>query len=145
MLGVQTCIQHSHHHTGAVIARFCAVEDTGRLVEVHRVLHQLSLCSLIDLADNGAFTLIQGLADCLKVTGQDLDLKAAEQNAVIQAAKYGINISGATLYCTHQPCVICAKIINLLSIEFFAYGNAKVNKSDRLFFSSSGRPCNTRK
>ena len=35
----------------------------------------------------------------------------AEQNAVIQAAKYGININGATLYCTHQPCVICAKII----------------------------------
>ena len=30
----------------------------------------------------------------------------AEQNAVIQAAKYGININGATLYCTHQPCVI---------------------------------------
>lgn len=35
----------------------------------------------------------------------------AEQNAIIQAAKYGINISGATLYCTHQPCVICAKMI----------------------------------
>lgn len=35
----------------------------------------------------------------------------AEQNAIIQAAKYGINVSGATLYCTHQPCVICAKMI----------------------------------
>ena len=35
----------------------------------------------------------------------------AEQNAIIQAARFGINISGATLYCTHQPCVICAKII----------------------------------
>ncbi|MBR7186603.1 MAG: cytidine/deoxycytidylate deaminase family protein [Clostridia bacterium] len=35
----------------------------------------------------------------------------AEQNAIIQAAKYGVNISGATLYCTHQPCVICAKMI----------------------------------
>jgi len=35
----------------------------------------------------------------------------AEQNAIIQAAKYGIEISGATLYCTHQPCVICAKMI----------------------------------
>ena len=35
----------------------------------------------------------------------------AEQNAVIQAARHGVNIYGATLYCTHQPCVICAKII----------------------------------
>ena len=35
----------------------------------------------------------------------------AEQNAIIQAAKLGVSIDGATLYCTHQPCVICAKMI----------------------------------
>ena len=35
----------------------------------------------------------------------------AEQNAIIQAARHGVNIQGATLYCTHQPCVICAKMI----------------------------------
>lgn len=35
----------------------------------------------------------------------------AEQNAIIQAAKLGISIDGATLYCTHQPCVMCAKMI----------------------------------
>lgn len=35
----------------------------------------------------------------------------AEQNAIIQAAKLGSSIEGATLYCTHQPCVICAKMI----------------------------------
>lgn len=35
----------------------------------------------------------------------------AEQNAIIQAAKHGINISGATLYCTNSPCVICTKMI----------------------------------
>lgn len=35
----------------------------------------------------------------------------AEQNAVIQAAKYGIAMEGATAYCTHQPCVLCAKIL----------------------------------
>ena len=28
----------------------------------------------------------------------------AEQNAIIQAAKLGISVDGATLYCTHQPC-----------------------------------------
>ena len=35
----------------------------------------------------------------------------ADQNAIIQAAKLGSSIEGATLYCTHQPCVICAKMI----------------------------------
>ena len=35
----------------------------------------------------------------------------AEQNAIIQAAKLGISIDGATLYCTHQPCSVCAKMI----------------------------------
>ncbi len=35
----------------------------------------------------------------------------AEQNAVIQAARHGISIDGATAYCTHQPCVLCAKIL----------------------------------
>jgi len=35
----------------------------------------------------------------------------AEQNAIIQAAKIGLSIQGATLYTTHQPCSVCAKII----------------------------------
>lgn len=35
----------------------------------------------------------------------------AEQNAIIQAAHLGQSIAGGTLYCTNQPCVICAKMI----------------------------------
>ena len=35
----------------------------------------------------------------------------AEQNAIIQAARHGINIDGATLYCTTMPCIICTKMI----------------------------------
>ena len=35
----------------------------------------------------------------------------AEQNAILQAAKLGVNIEGSTLYCTHQPCILCAKMI----------------------------------
>ena len=45
----------------------------------------------------------------------------AEQNAIIQAAKYGIDINGATLYCTHQPCVICAKMIINAGIKRVVY------------------------
>ncbi len=35
----------------------------------------------------------------------------AEQNAIIQAALHGASTVGATLYCTHQPCVLCAKMM----------------------------------
>lgn len=35
----------------------------------------------------------------------------AEQNGIIQAALYGVSIAGATVYSTHQPCVVCAKMI----------------------------------
>lgn len=35
----------------------------------------------------------------------------AEQNAIIQAATLGQSIEGGTIYITHQPCVICAKMI----------------------------------
>ncbi len=35
----------------------------------------------------------------------------AEQNAIIQAATLGQSIEGGTIYVTHQPCIICAKMI----------------------------------
>jgi len=35
----------------------------------------------------------------------------AEQNAVVQAAKYGTPIDGATMYTTTQPCILCGKIM----------------------------------
>jgi dCMP deaminase len=35
----------------------------------------------------------------------------AEQNAIVQAAALGQSIEGATMYITHQPCAICAKMI----------------------------------
>ncbi len=34
----------------------------------------------------------------------------AEQNAMLQAARYGIRIEGATLCTTHSPCSMCAKM-----------------------------------
>jgi len=35
----------------------------------------------------------------------------AEQNAIVQAAAFGVSIKGSTLYCTHFPCVLCTKMI----------------------------------
>ena len=47
----------------------------------------------------------------------------AEQNAIIQAARYGINITGASIYVTTQPCVTCAKMIINAGIEEIVYQN----------------------
>lgn len=35
----------------------------------------------------------------------------AEQNVIIQCAKYGVSITGAVIYCTHMPCAACMKML----------------------------------
>jgi len=35
----------------------------------------------------------------------------AEQNTIMQCAVYGISSRDSTLYCTHQPCTVCTKIL----------------------------------
>jgi len=41
----------------------------------------------------------------------------AEQNAILQAAQFGIDLRGSTLYCTNQPCVLCAKMLINVGVE----------------------------
>ncbi len=45
----------------------------------------------------------------------------AEQNAVIQAAVFGVSVKNATLYCTHHPCVLCMKILINADIKRVVY------------------------
>ena len=47
----------------------------------------------------------------------------AEQNAIIQAAKLGISLEGAVMYVTHQPCVICTRMIINSGIKTVVYKN----------------------
>jgi dCMP deaminase len=48
----------------------------------------------------------------------------AEQNAIIQAGVHGININNSIMYCTHSPCMICAKmIVNAGIREFVTYND----------------------
>jgi len=35
----------------------------------------------------------------------------AEQNTIIQASLHGVSLEGSTIYCTHSPCVLCAKML----------------------------------
>lgn len=47
----------------------------------------------------------------------------AEQNAIIQAAKYGPVIEGSKIYINTQPCVVCAKMIMNAGIREVVYQN----------------------
>ncbi|MBQ8319549.1 MAG: cytidine/deoxycytidylate deaminase family protein [Clostridia bacterium] len=62
----------------------------------------------------------------------------AEQNAIVQAAKFGINLNGATLYCTHQPCVICAKMIINAGIVRVIYKEGYPDEFSLQLFDEAG-------
>ena len=99
------------HHMGAVLVRNKRILSTGY---------------------NGAAS---GMKDCLELGCLRDELKIpsgtrheicraihAEQNAIIQAGLHGTKIEGATIYCTHFPCMICAKmIVNSKIIKIIVY------------------------
>ena len=51
----------------------------------------------------------------------------AEQNAISDAARRGVSLSGSTAYITHFPCIVCAKLLvaaGVNEIKFhFDYNN----------------------
>ena len=55
-----------------------------------------------------------------------------EQNAIIQAAKSGVNIEEAVLYCTHHPCSLCVKMIMNASIHTVYYLDGYPDKARRI-------------
>lgn len=62
----------------------------------------------------------------------------AEQNAIIQAAKQGIALEGATLYCTHQPCSICCKMIINSGIKRVVYKEGYPDEFSMKMFEEAG-------
>lgn len=76
----------------------------------------------------------QGLAHCAAVgclrtvrgipSGERHELcrgTHAEQNAIVQAALYGVAIEGATAYTTLQPCCACTKLLINAGIRRIVY------------------------
>ena len=62
----------------------------------------------------------------------------AEQNAIIQAAKHGTNIDGATLYSTTMPCIICAKMIINAGIKRVVYEEGYADQLSMEMVAESG-------
>jgi dCMP deaminase len=101
------------HHVGAVAVRNKHILATGY---------------------NGAPS---GFKDCLELGCLRDELKIpsgtrheicrgihAEQNVIIQAGLHGVSLEGSTIYCTHSPCVLCAKmLVNAKIKRFVTFGS----------------------
>lgn len=112
---------------GAVIARDNAILSTGYNGAPSGVTH---------CADQGGC-----LRKRLNVpSGQRHELcrgAHAEQNAINNAAKHGVNINGATLYCTTYPCSMCAKSIINSGISTIYYREGYPDELTEELFSET--------
>jgi len=62
----------------------------------------------------------------------------AEQNAIIQAAVFGVSTRGSTLYVTDFPCSICAKIIINAEIKEIVYDSPYEDPESLNLLNSAG-------
>ena len=104
-----TCLRH---HVGAVAVRDKHILATGY---------------------NGAPS---GFKDCLELgcLRDELNIPSgerheicrgihAEQNVIIQATLHGVSLEGSTIYATHTPCILCAKmLVNTKIRRFVSFG-----------------------
>jgi dCMP deaminase len=63
-------------------------------------------------------------AGCLLVHEHCQRATHAEANAIVQGALHGVGLEGATAYCTHQPCVNCAKLLISAGVVRIVYADA---------------------
>lgn len=119
-----TCLRH---HVGAIIVKEKRALTTGY---------------------NGS---AKGMKDCLELgcLRDELGIESgtrheicraihAEQNAIIQAGVHGINISNSTMYCTHTPCMICAKMIVNAGIKEIVSYHDYADEEARKFLKEAG-------
>lgn len=62
----------------------------------------------------------------------------AEQNAILDAAKYGKKLDASTLYITHSPCSTCALMIKAAGIKKVIYLNDYKDDSGINYLENNG-------
>ena len=69
----------------------------------------------------------------------------AEQNAIIQASLHGVSLEGATVYSTHTPCILCAKMLANARIKRFVTFGKYADDAFLDLFKEAGIKFETRK
>jgi dCMP deaminase len=77
-------------------------------------------------------------AGCLMESGHCVRTLHAEQNAIIQGALHGVDVSGSTMYVTHQPCLVCAKMAINAGIERVVYAGQYPDRIACDFLNEAG-------
>ncbi|MGL4736703.1 MAG: deoxycytidylate deaminase [Cellulosilyticaceae bacterium] len=62
----------------------------------------------------------------------------AEQNAIAQAAQHGISVEGSSIYVTHQPCSMCAKVLINAGVKRIIYQGEYPDKLSLELLSEAG-------
>ncbi|HID25186.1 MAG TPA: cytidine deaminase [Thermoplasmata archaeon] len=62
----------------------------------------------------------------------------AEQNAIIQAAVFGVSIKDSILYCTDAPCVVCAKMLINADVQRVVFEGDYPDKLAEKMLAESG-------
>ncbi len=75
---------------------------------------------------------------CEMVAGHCVRSTHAEANAVVQGALHGVGLDGATAYCTHQPCVNCAKLLISAGISRIVYEAAYTDAFAQALLAEAG-------
>ncbi len=58
----------------------------------------------------------------------------AEQNVIVQGSLHGVSLEGSTIYCTHTPCVLCAKmLVNARIQRFVSFGRYNDIEFEKMF------------
>ena len=58
----------------------------------------------------------------------------AEQNVIVQATLHGVSLEGSTIYCTHTPCIVCARmLVNAKIKRFVSFGRYNDEEFQDLF------------
>ncbi len=102
-----TCLRR---HTGAIIVRDRRILTTGYNGAPSGIRHCEEVGCLreaLNIPSGERHELCRGLH--------------AEQNAILQAALYGVSLEGAEIYTTHEPCVLCTKMIINVGIKKIYY------------------------
>src|SRR4030043_961522 len=111
------------HHMGAVAVKDKRILTTG---------YSGAPAGAKDCLELGCLRDEQGIASG---TRQEICRAIhAEQNVIIQAGLHGVSLEGSTGYCTHTPCVLCAKmLVNAKIARFVSFGRYNDDRFIEIF------------